>query len=88
MPTPPQGKSRDAGRILNELRLALREERLLEILRLYKRYGILEQIIEGFVFMPDMEILLDKLKDIVSLHKIEFPQEAFDYGCVFLLFLL
>ena len=45
-------KKAPRGRILNELRLALREERLLEILRLYKRYGILEQIIEGFVFKP------------------------------------
>jgi len=63
-------KKAPRGRILNELRLALREERLLEILRLYKRYGILEQIIEGFVFKPDMENLLEKLKDIVSWHKI------------------
>lgn len=81
-------KKAPRGRILNELRLALREERLLEILRLYKRYGILEQIIEGFVFKPDMENLLEKLKDIVSWHKIEFPQEALDYGWVFLLLLL
>ena len=81
-------KKAPRGRILNELRLALREERLLEILRLYKRYGVLEQIIEGFVFKPDMENLLERLKDIVSWHKIEFPQEALDYGWVFLLLLL
>jgi len=35
-----------------------------------------------------MENLLEKLKDIVSWHKIEFPQEALDYGWVFLLLLL
>jgi len=81
-------KKAPRGRILNELRLALREERLLEILRLYKRYGILEQIIEGFVFKPELESLLERLKDIVSWHKIEFPQEALDYGWVFLLLLL
>ncbi|MFN3471191.1 MAG: CBS domain-containing protein [Aquificaceae bacterium] len=81
-------KKAPRGRILNELRLALREERLLEILRLYKRYGILEQIIEGFVFKPEMENLLEKLKAVVSWHKIEFPQEALDYGWIFLLLLL
>ncbi|QWK12881.1 MAG: CBS domain-containing protein [Aquificota bacterium] len=81
-------KKAPRGRILNELRLALREERLLEILRLYKRYGVLEQIIEGFVFKPELESLLERLKDIVSWHKIEFPQEALDYGWVFLLLLL
>ncbi|MCS6999146.1 MAG: CBS domain-containing protein [Aquificaceae bacterium] len=76
------------GRVLNELRLALREEKLLEILRLYRKYHVLEQVIEGFSFSPQLENSLEKLKEIVSWHRIEFPQEVIDYGWVFLLLLI
>ena len=37
-------KNAPRGRIANELRLALREEKFLDILKLYKKFGILEQI--------------------------------------------
>ncbi|MEN3027933.1 MAG: hypothetical protein ABDH29_01630 [Aquificaceae bacterium] len=76
------------GRVLNELRLALREEKLLEILRLYRKYHILEQVVEGFSFSPQLENLLERLKEIVSWHRIEFPHEVIDYGWVFLLLLI
>ncbi|MCS6957671.1 MAG: CBS domain-containing protein [Aquificaceae bacterium] len=81
-------KKSPRGRILNELRLALREEKLLDILRLYKKYHILEQLIEGFRFSPELETLLEELRGIVSWHRIEFPQESLDYGWVFFLLLI
>ncbi|MFN7065079.1 MAG: CBS domain-containing protein [Aquificaceae bacterium] len=76
------------GRILNEMRLALREERVIDILRLYKKYQVLEQIIEGFNFGQDLEGLIEKMRHIVSWHRIEFPQERLDYGWVYLLLLI
>ncbi|MDW8433885.1 MAG: CBS domain-containing protein [Aquificaceae bacterium] len=76
------------GRVLNELRLALREERLIDILRLYRKYHILEQVIEGFTFSPQLETLLENLKEVISWHKIEFPQERLDYGWVYLILLI
>lgn len=81
-------KKAPRGRLLNELRLALREERLLEILRLYRKYKVLEQIIEGFEFKQDMETTLEKLREIISWHKIEFPNEKIDYGWVYFLLLI
>ena len=81
-------KKSPRGRILNELRLALREEKLLDILRLYKKYHILEQLIEGFRFSPELETLLEELREVVSWHRIEFPQESLDYGWVFFLLLI
>ena len=81
-------KKAPKGRIFNELRLALREEKLLDILRLYKKYGVLEQIIEGFSFSYEIESLMDKLRDLVSWHMIEFPQEKLDYGWLFFLLLI
>ncbi|MFN3871237.1 MAG: CBS domain-containing protein [Aquificaceae bacterium] len=81
-------KKAQKGRILNEIRLALREEKLIEILRLYKKYHILEEIIEGFSFGREKEELIEKLRDIISWHRIEFPQEKLDYGWLYFLLLL
>lgn len=81
-------KKSPRGRLLNELRLSLREEKLIDILRLYKKYHVLEQIIEGFSFKPEIESLIDKMRDIVSWHKIEFPQESLDYGWIYFLLLI
>ncbi len=81
-------KKAPKGRLLNELRLALREEKLLEILKLYKKYQVLGQVIEGFEFKPEIETSLEKLREIISWHKIEFPQENIDYGWVYFLFLI
>ncbi|MFN3598961.1 MAG: CBS domain-containing protein [Aquificaceae bacterium] len=81
-------KKAPKGRILNEIRLALREEKLIDILRLYKKYHILEEIIEGFSFGREEEELIEKLRDIISWHRIEFPQEKLDYGWLYLLLLL
>ncbi len=76
------------GRLLNELRLALREEKLLEILKLYKKYQVLGHVIEGFEFKAEIETSLEKLREIISWHRIEFPQERIDYGWVYLLLLI
>ncbi|MEJ7553885.1 MAG: poly-A polymerase, partial [Aquificaceae bacterium] len=81
-------KKAPKGRLLNELRLALREEKLLEILKLYKKYQVLGQVIEGFEFKPEIETSLEKLREIISWHKIEFTQENIDYGWVYFLFLI
>ncbi len=81
-------KKAPKGRILNELRLALREEKLLEVLRLYKKYRVLEQVIEDFEFRHDIETDLEKLREIISWHRIEFPQEKIDYGWVYFLLLI
>ncbi len=76
------------GRLMNELRLALREEKLLEILRLYRKYKVLEYVIEGFEFRESMEASLEGLKEIINWHRIEFPQERIDYGWVYFLLLI
>jgi tRNA nucleotidyltransferase (CCA-adding enzyme) len=76
------------GRLLNELRLALREEKLLDILQLYRKYGVLQQIVPRFEWKPQTEELLERLKEVINWHKIEFPEEQLDYGWVFFLLLL
>lgn len=76
------------GRVLNEVRLALREDRLLDIIRLYRKYKIFEQILEGFVFKPELEELLERFRQVQSWHSIEFPEERIDYGWVALLILI
>ncbi len=76
------------GRLMNELRLALREERLLDILGLYRKYRVLEHAIEGFRFSQDLESSLERLREILSWHRIEFPQERVDYGWVYFLLLI
>jgi len=76
------------GRIMNEIRLALREERLLEILSLYRKYKILEHIIKGFHWTQTLEDRLLKLKKITDWHSLEFPSERLDYGWVFLMTIL
>lgn len=81
-------KQAPRGRLLNELRLSLREEKLTDIIELYKKYNVLEQVIEGFTFSPKLDAQLEKLREVLSWHRIEFPQESLDYGWVFLLLLL
>ncbi len=76
------------GRITNEIRLALREERLLEILALYRKYKVLEHIIKGFQWTQTLEDRLLKLKRVVDWHSLEFPSDRLDYGWVFLMTLL
>ncbi len=76
------------GRLFNEVRLALMEERVLEILELYKKYRVLEQIIPGFVWSKDLEERLLKLKQVIDWHRIEFPKEALDYGWIYLMIIL
>jgi len=64
-------KNAPKGRVANELRLALREPRFLEILKLYKDYKILEQIFpEGFQWSSIRWEELKKLKNLLE----EFPQ--------------
>ncbi len=76
------------GRITNEIRLALREERLLEILSLYRKYKVLEHVVKGFQWTQALEDRLLKLKRVVDWHSLEFPSERLDYGWVFLMLLL
>ncbi|MFN3813132.1 MAG: CBS domain-containing protein [Aquificaceae bacterium] len=76
------------GRLMNEFRLALREDRIIEILELYKKYHAIGQVIKDFQWHPSLEDGLLRLRSIVAWHKIEFPKEAIDYGWVYLIFLL
>ncbi|SNZ13394.1 CBS domain-containing protein [Hydrogenobacter hydrogenophilus] len=76
------------GRLMNELRLALREERIFEILELYKKYGVLEHVLVGIRWSPQLEKKLLSLRDVIAWHRIEFPKEKIDYGWVYLLVLL
>jgi len=76
------------GRIIGEIRLALKEERLLEILNLYRKYRILEQIIEGFQWKESLFEELLELKKVIDWHSVEFPEERLDYGWVFLMAIL
>ena len=60
-------KNAPRGRVANELRLALREDRFLEILKLYKKYRILEQIFpRGFQWSMVDEEELKKLKELLD----------------------
>lgn len=76
------------GRVMNEIRLALKEDRLPEILKLYRKYGVLEQIIEGFRWKGDLEDRILALSRVVHWHSLQFPEERIDYGWVFLMVLL
>ncbi|MEZ0361616.1 MAG: CBS domain-containing protein [Hydrogenobacter sp.] len=76
------------GRIMNEVRLALREERILEILELYRKYGVLEQVFKGIKWSSKLEERLMNLRNVIAWHKIQFPKEVIDYGWVYLLVLL
>ncbi len=76
------------GRIMNEIRLALREDRLLDILALYRKFRVLEHVIKGFRWSQSLEDRLLNLKKIVDWHALEFPEERVDYGWVFLMLIL
>ena len=76
------------GRIISEVRLALKEERLLEILNLYKKYRVLEHIIEGFQWKEAMFEELLEFKKVADWHSLEFPQERIDYGWIYLMLIL
>ncbi len=78
-------KKAPKGRIANELRLALREDRFIEILKLYKKYGVLEQIFpEGFTWSKVDWSKLEKLKQLLD----EFREFTDIPGWVMLVFLL
>ena len=81
-------KNAPVGRVSNEIRLALREDRLLEILRLYKKFRIFENLFEGFSWDRDLEDRLEKLKRVVNWHSLEFPQERPDYGWIYMVLIL
>ncbi|HIO42291.1 MAG TPA: CBS domain-containing protein [Aquifex sp.] len=78
-------KNAPRGRVANELRLALREDRFLEILKLYKEYKILEQILpEGFQWSKIREEELKKLKSLLE----EFPEISIPGWVLFISLLL
>jgi tRNA nucleotidyltransferase (CCA-adding enzyme) len=81
-------KHASRGRLLKELTLAFREEKLLDILKLYRQYKVLEELIDGFQWSQDLELKLEKLKEVVSWHKIEFSDKNLEYGWLYLVILL
>jgi tRNA nucleotidyltransferase (CCA-adding enzyme) len=81
-------KQASRGRLLKELTLAFREEKILDILKLYRQYKVLEELIDGFQWNQDLELKLEKLKEVVSWHKIEFPNKKLEYGWLYLVILL
>ncbi len=76
------------GRILNELKLAFMEEKVLEILELYRKYHVLEEIIPDFLWSDDTQERLIRLKQLINWHKIAFPKEVIDYGWLYLIVIL
>ncbi|SHK30420.1 CBS domain-containing protein [Thermocrinis minervae] len=81
-------KEAPQGRIFSEIRLALREENLPEIIKLYKKYRVLESLFEGFSWDDQLERRLKGLRSVIEWHRIEFPQERLDYGWLYLMLLL
>jgi len=81
-------KEAPRGRLINEIKLALREERFLEILELYRKYRVLEEIIEGFQWNERIIQKLYALRKVVDWHAFEFPEERIDYGWLYLLVLI
>ena len=81
-------KKAPKGRVMNELKATLKEERLPDILRLYKSFGILESLVEGFRWRGELEDKLSSLSKVIHWHSLQFPSERIDYGWVFLMVLL
>ncbi|WP_448588437.1 CBS domain-containing protein [Thermocrinis sp.] len=75
------------GRLLNELKLVFREEKLLDILRLYKHYKVMEQLTEDFQWTLTLELKLEKLREVIAWHRIEFGKDI-EYGWLYLILLL
>ncbi|GAB6065158.1 A-adding tRNA nucleotidyltransferase [Aquifex pyrophilus] len=76
------------GRLVNEVKLALREEKFLEILELYRKYRILEELIHGFRWSEKLYQKLEELRKVVNWHSLEFKEEKIDYGWLYLLVIL
>ncbi len=76
------------GRIMNELKLALREENIVFIFRLYKRYRIFEHIIKGFRWDYSVEEEILELKKIINWFFLEFPSERFEFSWLYLMSIL
>ncbi|AAC06692.1 A-adding tRNA nucleotidyltransferase [Aquifex aeolicus] len=81
-------KEAPRGRLINEIKLALREDRFLEILELYRKYRVLEEIIEGFQWNEKVLQKLYALRKVVDWHALEFSEERIDYGWLYLLILI
>ncbi len=76
------------GRILNELKLALKEDNITAIFRLYRKYRILEHIFKGFRWDEKIEESFLKLKRVIDWFSIEFPAEKFDFFWLYIFFIL
>lgn len=81
-------KEAPRGRIMNEIRLALREEKFLNILELYRKYEVLEEIIPEFRWSEKVIEKLYELRKLVNWHSLSFPEEKIDYGWLYLLILI
>ncbi|RUM29823.1 MAG: poly-A polymerase [Aquifex sp.] len=81
-------KEAPRGRIINEIKLALREEKFLNILELYKKYRILEEIIPNFRWSEKLYHKLTELRKIIDWHSLQFPEEKIDYGWLYILQIL
>ena len=72
------------GRIMNELRLTLREKNIISIFRLYKKYHIFEHIIKGFKWDHRVEEEIFELRKIIDWFSLEFPEEKFEFSWLYL----
>ncbi|NPA32419.1 MAG: CCA tRNA nucleotidyltransferase [Aquificae bacterium] len=68
------------GRVLGELKLALREKRPLAVLELYKHYGVLGEVLGGFVWE---DWLMRGIEEVSELHSERFPSERLQYGWLY-----
>jgi len=76
-------KEAPRGRLLEEIKLALKEEELPRILKLHERYETLEGLLPVRWDAP-----VGKLEKVVAYHRERFPEERLPYGWLFLLLLL
>ncbi|WP_461831617.1 CBS domain-containing protein [Aquifex sp.] len=76
------------GRLINEVKLALREEKFLDILELYRKYRILEELIHGFRWSEKIYQKLEELRKVINWHSLEFKDEKIDYGWLYLILIL
>ena len=81
-------KDAPRGRVLSEIRTALKEDRITEILKLYRKFKVLENVIEGFRWTNRLEDMVLKTSRVVHWHSLQFPSETIDYGWIFLMILL
>ncbi len=76
------------GRVFKELSLALKEENLLELLNLYRKYGIMERLFKGFSWQRLSLEEIRNLREFYSWYSLEFGKKDVSFGYLILLYLL